>query len=105
MRRPEFIARQSGRPNGFLGRLIARIMAKETAGANTAAVRLLELQPTDHVLEVGFGHGCTIEQVARLVPQGFVAGVDAPGVQAARDGGPHGWNQSDPQNDHIQGKG
>src|SRR5262249_18274702 len=57
MRRPEFIARLSGCPTGVLGSLIARIMAKETLATNTYALRLLELQPTDHVLEVGFGHG------------------------------------------------
>ena len=57
MKRPELIARQSGCPSGFLGRLIGWIMAKETAGANDEAVRLLLVQPTDHVLEIGFGDG------------------------------------------------
>jgi ubiquinone/menaquinone biosynthesis C-methylase UbiE len=76
MRRPEFIARQSGCPSGLLGRFIARVMAVETAEANTQLLSLLELRTTDHVLEVGFGHGRTIERAAALVPQGFVAGVD-----------------------------
>jgi ubiquinone/menaquinone biosynthesis C-methylase UbiE len=76
MRRPEFIARQSGCPRGLLGRVIARVMAVETAAANKELLGLLELRPTDHVLEVGFGHGRTIERAAALVPQGFVAGVD-----------------------------
>lgn len=52
-------------------------MAHETALANRAALELLELQPSDHVLEVGFGHGRTLARVAAQVPQGFVAGVDA----------------------------
>ena len=76
MRRPEFIARQGRCPTGLLGRLLARVMAVETAEANTQLLVLLELRPTDHVLEVGFGHGRTIERAAALVPQGFVAGVD-----------------------------
>jgi ubiquinone/menaquinone biosynthesis C-methylase UbiE len=76
MRRPEFIARQSGCPSGLLGGLIARIMAKETAAANEQLLSLVALQPTDNVLEIGFGHGRTIERAAVAVPQGFVAGVD-----------------------------
>jgi len=76
MRRPEFIARQSRCPTGLLGHLIARVMAKETAEANSHLLSLLELRPTDHVLEIGFGHGRTLERAAIAVPQGFVAGVD-----------------------------
>lgn len=76
MRRPDFIARQSGCPTGLLGALIARIMAKETAAANEELLSLVELQPTDQVLEIGFGHGRTMDRAAAAVPQGFVAGVD-----------------------------
>lgn len=76
MRRPEFVARQSACPSGMLGRLIGRVMARETAAVNEAAVELLELRPTDHVLEVGFGHGATMARVAAAVSGGLVAGVD-----------------------------
>jgi ubiquinone/menaquinone biosynthesis C-methylase UbiE len=76
MRRPEFIARQSGCPRGLLGRLIGSIMAKETARANDATVATLALQPTDRVLEIGFGHGRTLDRVARQITAGFAAGVD-----------------------------
>lgn len=76
MRRPGFIARQSSCPSGVLGKLIAHIMATETAAANEYALRLLRLAPADHVLEVGFGHGRTIQRAAEATPQGFVAGVD-----------------------------
>jgi ubiquinone/menaquinone biosynthesis C-methylase UbiE len=76
MRRPEFIARQSSCPSGWLGRLIVWIMARETAAQNAAAVALLELQPSDHVLEIGFGHGRTLLQMAANVPAGRAVGVD-----------------------------
>jgi ubiquinone/menaquinone biosynthesis C-methylase UbiE len=76
VRRPEFVARQSACPSGLLGRLVGRVMARETAAVNEAAVELLELRPTDHVLEVGFGHGATIARVAAAVSGGLVAGVD-----------------------------
>jgi ubiquinone/menaquinone biosynthesis C-methylase UbiE len=76
MRRPEFIARQSSRPRGMIGRLLGHVMAIETASLNSEALGLLALHPSDRVLEVGFGHGRTIRLAAAQVPQGFVAGVD-----------------------------
>jgi SAM-dependent methyltransferase len=76
MRRPELIARQSGCPSGLLGRLIGSIMATETAAANDATIAALALQPTDRVLEIGFGHGRTLDRVARQLTAGFVAGID-----------------------------
>ena len=76
MRRPEFIARQSGHPRGVLGRLLARIMAIETVTTNQRVVELLELAEGSRVLEVGFGHGRTLARVAEVAPKGFVAGID-----------------------------
>jgi ubiquinone/menaquinone biosynthesis C-methylase UbiE len=51
-------------------------MAIETASLNSEALGLLALQPSDRVLEVGFGHGRTLRLAAAQAPQGFVAGVD-----------------------------
>lgn len=76
MKRPVFIARQSANPSGTLGRVIAWIMARETAELNEQAVGLLCLRPSDSVLEVGFGHGRTVERIAAAVSQGHVAGID-----------------------------
>ena len=76
MRRPDFIAHQSRRPSGWLGRAIGRVMAFETAAANDAVLDLLDLRPTDRVLEIGFGHGRTIARAAQRVPLGAVAGID-----------------------------
>jgi ubiquinone/menaquinone biosynthesis C-methylase UbiE len=76
VRRPEFIARQSRCPSGFLGRALGLIMSFETAAANDKALKALDLQPADWVLEVGFGHGRTIGRAATMVPRGFVAGID-----------------------------
>lgn len=76
MRRPAFIARQSSKPTGAVGRVLAWIMARETASLNDRAVEVLSVQPTDKVLEVGFGHGRTIEQIVKLATEGSVAGID-----------------------------
>ena len=77
MKRPVFIARQSARPSGFIGRVIAGVMAHETADLNEHALGLLRPSPSDRVLEVGFGHGRTIERLASAVGNGRVHGVDA----------------------------
>jgi len=76
MKRPEFIARQGRCPSGLLGRALAHVMASETASENALALELLELQPDDQVLEIGFGHGRTLARVAEIVQDGLVAGVD-----------------------------
>jgi len=79
MRRPALVARQSGHPSGLFGRLLAHIMAWETAAQNERALELLDILRTDHVLEVGFGHGRSLARAARQAPKGLVAGIDHSG--------------------------
>jgi ubiquinone/menaquinone biosynthesis C-methylase UbiE len=76
MRKPLLIARQGRRPTGLLGRLVARLMAKQTAAENDIVLDLLQLEPADCVLEVGSGHGNTLARAAGLAPRGSHCGVD-----------------------------
>jgi SAM-dependent methyltransferase len=76
MRRPEFLARHGRRPEGRFGRVLAKLMAWETSKENDAALDLLEIRPGDRVLEIGFGHGRSIDAASRLARGGLVAGVD-----------------------------
>jgi SAM-dependent methyltransferase len=76
MRKPQFIARQGRKPSGLLGRIVARVMAKETANENDFALQLLQLQPTDAVLEIGCGHGETLARAAKLASCGSLCGID-----------------------------
>ena len=69
------LAQQFRQPTGFLGRLAGFFFRINLEGIDWT-ISLLEIQPTDHVLEIGFGPGHGIQQVARLAPQGRVAGVD-----------------------------
>ena len=40
------------------------------------AVALLDVQPQDHILEIGFGPGLVIRELARRATDGFVLGID-----------------------------
>jgi arsenite methyltransferase len=71
---PRFMARQLARPKGLLGRLIARLMNRHNAKMNAFAVQLLQLTPSDRVLEIGFGGGVSLPTLIKRV--GFVGGVD-----------------------------
>jgi SAM-dependent methyltransferase len=64
MRRPRFIAEQARHAHGLLGRVIAFIMARETWGENERAMAALDLKPSDHVIDIGCGHGRALAALA-----------------------------------------
>jgi SAM-dependent methyltransferase len=76
MRRPRFIAAQARRAQGPLGRLIAFIMARETAGPNRRAIEALGVLQDDRILDIGCGPGIALTELAAAAPAGHVAGVD-----------------------------
>lgn len=83
MRRPSFIARQAGRPAGFVGRLLLRLMAKETSRFNAEVLDALAPHDGERVLEIGFGHGQTLLDAAGRAPGAHFAGID---VSATAEG-------------------
>jgi ubiquinone/menaquinone biosynthesis C-methylase UbiE len=85
VRRPGFLARQAGHPDGLLGRLLLGVMARETARFNDEVLDALAIAPGEHVLEIGFGHGRTLLAAAGRVPDARFAGLDiaATAVRAA----------------------
>lgn len=70
------LLRTFGRPHGLLGRVGGIIMARTNRKCAAWVVGLLDTQPNDRVLEVGYGPGLGIELLAKAVPEGHVAGVD-----------------------------
>ncbi len=74
-------------PTGKIGWLVGHLMGVKNAKMNAFAVEMLDVQPNDRVLEIGFGHGKAIRAIAERAKIGFVAGVDISDVmvrQAAR---------------------
>ncbi len=65
-----------GRPKGVLGRLGGFILAGTKRDFTKWVIELLNVQPNDKVLEVGFVSGVGIELLALVASTGYVAGVD-----------------------------
>ena len=84
MRRPEFIARHGGMPAGWLGRVVASIMERETAAINQHAIALLDPQVGEAVLDVGTGNGLSLRHLASRVGEGAIVGVDHSPVMCRR---------------------
>jgi ubiquinone/menaquinone biosynthesis C-methylase UbiE len=72
----KYIDGQYRRPSGLVGRWIGSRMARQHQPENGWTVNLLDVQPTDRILEIGFGPGIAVEAVARRASAGLVAGVD-----------------------------
>lgn len=87
MRRPKFIAEQARHARGMLGRFVAHIMAGETWAHNLRAIEALEVQPADHVLDIGCGPGRSLSHLSALAAHGHIVGVDPSETMAsiARD--------------------
>jgi ubiquinone/menaquinone biosynthesis C-methylase UbiE len=74
--KPGWIARQSRRPSGWIGEIVARLMERETRPANAFVLAQLGPGPEDDVLEIGCGTGRCLERLARRGPTARAAGID-----------------------------
>ena len=63
-------------PGGMVGWLAGERMVRQHRPETTWTINLLELQPADTVLEVGFGAGQGIKLVAEKACDGRVIGID-----------------------------
>src|SRR5262245_23891869 len=71
----DLLAQQFRQPVGWLGRLIGFLLRINRGGIDWT-IDQLDIQPTDHVLEIGFGPGHGVQRAASLAARGRVAGVD-----------------------------
>jgi len=72
----KYIDGQYRQPSGPIGRWIGGKMARQHQPENRWTVDLLDVQPTDHILEIGFGPGIAVEAVTSRATNGLVAGID-----------------------------
>jgi ubiquinone/menaquinone biosynthesis C-methylase UbiE len=78
---------QFGHPTGLMGRLVGRLMASKNAYMHRLAADVLDVQTDDRILEIGFGSGTLIQELARRATAGFVAGVDPSDVMVQQAAG------------------
>jgi len=73
----KFFAYQLGKPTGLFGRLyMKRFLNEGNQRSNELALKHLGIRPSDRVLEIGFGGGWLIRQIAKLASPGKVVGLD-----------------------------
>ena len=69
---------QFGHPRGTAGSVAGWVMAHRSSNRqrNSWVVSLLEVPPTENVLEIGFGPGLAIAELSRVCRTGHVYGID-----------------------------
>ena len=73
------LVRQGGHPRGIAGSITGWVMGHRSSNRqrNSWVVSLLDVQPTERVLEIGFGPGLAIAELSRRIgPAGHVYGID-----------------------------
>ena len=73
-----FLRSQFGRPTGFWGNVVGKIMARTPSNNDRIhwTISLLDVRPQDRILEIGFGPGIAIELLTKITPESYVAGFD-----------------------------
>ena len=82
------LIRQFGAPHGLTGLMAGWIMAHRSSNVERGrwVVSLLDPAPAERVLEVGFGPGLAVAELARRVPEGRVYGIDHSALMVGRAG-------------------
>jgi SAM-dependent methyltransferase len=78
------LGRQLRHPSGFPGRVIGHSMAMANRWPNRIAIDALDIAPGDVVLELGFGPGKAIAQLASAIGPGHVLGIDQSATMLAQ---------------------
>lgn len=80
----ELIGRNLRQPKDFIGKIIGILMNKGNDSMNRFTLNILDPKKDDHILEIGFGNGKYISEIAQVTQNGFVAGIDYSETMVAR---------------------
>jgi len=72
----KLMARQLGNPAGIVSGLVASMMNRTNDHLGKMTIQLLEIRPSDRVLEIGFGGGGALDRMAKLLQDGRVCGIE-----------------------------
>ena len=80
-----YLARQISNPGGRFAPLVARLLNSGNRALNLEAIAVLDPRPGMRVLDVGFGGGVSLpELAARVGDDGVVAGIDLSAAMVGR---------------------
>jgi ubiquinone/menaquinone biosynthesis C-methylase UbiE len=71
-----YLSKQFGNPSGLVGKFIGNRMAKGNLYDAQWTISLLNIQPEQRILEIGFGPGVSTQLVSAKASKGFVSGID-----------------------------
>jgi ubiquinone/menaquinone biosynthesis C-methylase UbiE len=73
-----WLVAQFEKPHGVAGQLAGRVMAMRPSNRlrNSETIRLLDIKPTDMVVEIGCGPGLGVVAARQLADEGLVIGID-----------------------------
>ncbi len=73
---PSAFSKQLRKPAGFLGNLVAKMMEFRNRVSYKIIISRLSPRPGEHILEIGYGPGLGIYQIAASFPGCRITGID-----------------------------
>jgi ubiquinone/menaquinone biosynthesis C-methylase UbiE len=72
------VSQQFKKPSGALGRISGYIMSHRSSNIERSewGISLLNIQPSDIILETGFGPGLGLKKISEIITNGMVYGLD-----------------------------
>jgi ubiquinone/menaquinone biosynthesis C-methylase UbiE len=67
---------QLRQPSGLTAKLKSWSMASQNKTISSWAIEQLRIQPYQHILEIGYGNGNTLNEAAKKLGTGFIAGIE-----------------------------
>ncbi|MGD8561579.1 MAG: class I SAM-dependent methyltransferase [Desulfarculaceae bacterium] len=72
-----YFSKQARKPTGLFGRFfMSQVFEKGNAEVNALVMETLSPKKDDHILEIGFGTGIVLKQIADNLTGGVIEGVD-----------------------------
>jgi ubiquinone/menaquinone biosynthesis C-methylase UbiE len=73
---PSAIAKQLRKPTGFFGIFVSKMMEFRNRTSYKEIIARLSPRPGEHILEIGYGPGLGVHQIASSFPDCMIVGID-----------------------------
>jgi len=72
----KILNKQFGNPTGLLGYLVGWVMPLKNKNRTDWLIEKLNYNPTDKILEIGYGSGAVLQKIAKSLNSGIIIGID-----------------------------